>query len=426
MRRYVPAWSLAGPLVATALAAAACAPAFRPVAAPAPADVPALEARLARDSSDVDAMISLAAAYRVADRLAEARRLLERANSLRPDDPDAVFYLGLTYEDLERYDDAARFYRRYIAVGGSAPLKSRLEARLRLLEHRRLLAAVRRALADEAELAAAPPQPSTVAVFPFLFAAADSTLRPLSRALAELLVTDLSQTDRLTVLERTRVQLLLDEMRLARTGVVDPATAARSGRLLGAGRIVQSRIEGDETALRLEAAVVDVARGTEDARVTPVTQEDALRDLFDMEKRLALDIYRTLGVELTVAERERVQRRPTENVRALLEFGLGLAEADEGRFAAAAAHFSRAAELDPAFELARARAAAAAAMAAAAGTSTRRLAQDGTTASLPSIDFGLLDELVPNFGGRDAASELLGSEGVDGRAAILQIILRVR
>src|SRR5690606_30460110 len=139
---------------------------------------------------------------------------------------------------------------------------------------------------------------------------------------AELLITDLSQTDRLSVLERMHVQALIDEIQLAEAGLVDPATAARGGRLLGAGRIIQGSVGGTEQDLQLTAAVVGVTTG--EPQVESGRGPSPLARFFDAEKALALDIYRVLGIELTPAERERVNRRPTENVRALLLFGLGL------------------------------------------------------------------------------------------------------
>src|SRR5690606_21419623 len=206
--------------------------------------------------------------------------------------------------------------------------------RLPLLARRELEAAVRNAVAREAELAGTQPSATRIAVFPFHYEGADPELRPLGRALAGLVTTDLSQVQRLTVLERARVQLLLDELALAESGYVDPATAARGGRLLGAGRIVQGRIAGGADGVRLEAAVVRVATG--EAPPAAVREQDELRRLFDMEKRLVLALFESLGVQLTAAERERVNRRPTESLQALLEYGLGLEAEDAGDFARAA------------------------------------------------------------------------------------------
>src|SRR5690606_7130553 len=123
-----------------------------------------------------------------------------------------------------RLEEAAELYRTYLARGPDAGIRRRLAGRLHVLRRQQLLESVRLAIANEAALATTP-APATVAVFPFLLQTPDSTLEPLGRALAELLVTALSQTDRLTVLERLRVQALLDEIQLAQDGLVDPATA---------------------------------------------------------------------------------------------------------------------------------------------------------------------------------------------------------
>src|SRR5438552_293236 len=96
----------------------------------------------------------------------------------------------------------------------------------------------RQALAREAELANQPPQPATVAVLP-LVVAGDSTVQPLSRGLAELITTDLAYIRTLRLLERLQIGMLLDELKLGQSERVDPATAARVGRLLRAERLVQ-------------------------------------------------------------------------------------------------------------------------------------------------------------------------------------------
>src|SRR5690606_34007704 len=110
------------------------------------------------------------AAYRAAGRAEEARTTLERALDLRPDDPGAVLYLGLVYEDLEAYDQALEHYERYIRSSRSAELRNALRRRVPVLEREQLRLAVRHALSQESELAQTRPEPHTVAVFPFLYA----------------------------------------------------------------------------------------------------------------------------------------------------------------------------------------------------------------------------------------------------------------
>jgi TolB-like protein len=397
--------------------------AHRPLTHAVVADIPALEAGLAAAPEDAGTLFRLGAAYRQAGRLEEAGTVLERLAALRPDDAYAALHLGLTYEDMGRVQDAHRQYLQFLTLRGGPATERVVRGRVRLLERQMLLLAVREAVAAEGALTGVPARAGTVGVFPFLFSASDPTLEPLGRGLAELLVTDLAQTGRLTVLERARVQLLLDEMRLAADGLVQPSTAARTGRMLGAAHIVQGQVLGDPDALRLQAAVLDVASAA--VQGSPIAEEDALRRLFDMQKRIALQVYESLGIQLTAAERERVEQRPTRNVRALLEFGLGLAADDAGRYADARRHFTAAARADRGFTAARERATAAAETATAVATTTQALARQATLEADGDADaLAALDALVPGRGARDAGSEVLGREGLGARDAVIQIIIR--
>jgi tetratricopeptide (TPR) repeat protein len=422
-RRYVPA-SLPGLLVAAF--AFGCGAGLPGPAIPSPAEVPALEARVERDPSDLAAALALAAAYRETGRAEAARSLLERTRFDHPAEPGVVLLLGLTYEDLGLYPEAAEQYHRYVELSRSAPLRARIQARAREVQRQAWVVGARAALAQEAGLAAAAPEPRTVAVFPFLFQAWDEELRPLGRAVAELVVTDLAQVPRIRVLERTRVQVLLDEARLTGEGLVDPATAVRSGRLLGAERIVQGRIAGVEDAMELQAAVVAVADGP-DRPVTPISEQDAARRLFDMQKRLVLALFPSLGIELTPAEQARIARRPTEDLQALLQFGMGLEAEDRGAYREAAGHFGQAAALDAGFDMARLRADAAARTADEAVRPTAELTPQALGSyGAAEADLAAVDELVPEGGRRDAASEALGQEGIGAQGGVIRILIRTR
>jgi tetratricopeptide (TPR) repeat protein len=394
---------------------------------PSPAEIPRLEAQVSRDAADVGSAVRLAQAYRAADRLDDARPLLERTVDARPDEPTAAFLLGLTYEDLGMYAEARRLYRAYIEEGSSPELRRELERRMPLLQRWELEAAVRASLEREAALADLPSEPWTVAVFPFEFVGEDPEFGPLGRALAEMFVTDLSQTDRLRVLERARVQFLLDELRLAEEGRVDPTTAVRAGRILGAERAVHGSMDGGDPSLRLEATIVRVTDAAWPGEAEPeignlrrLSDADDLRAFFDMQKRVALQLYASLGVELTAAERERVTRRPTENLMAILAYGRGLASEDAGDFAAAARHFAEAAALDPAFDEAREASERTQAAAEGQGTGTGQLAERIDWDLPPPV---IAEFALPNPVVRDPAPEILGTEGLAG-GAILEIIIR--
>src|SRR5205809_1022445 len=98
-----------------------------------------------------------------------------------------------------------------------------------------------RSLPPVAPLPQQPPQSATVAVLPVLVSG-DSTYRPLSRGLAELITTDLAYIRTLRLLERLQIGVLLDELKLGASDRADPATAARVGKLLRAERMVQGAV----------------------------------------------------------------------------------------------------------------------------------------------------------------------------------------
>jgi hypothetical protein len=149
-----------------------------------------------------------------------------------------------------------------------------------------------------------------------------------------------------------------------------------------------------------------------------------------MQASLALELYRRLGVELTVAERERVLARPTENVQALLAFGFGLDAEDSGDWAAAIGHFRRAVSLDAGFREASEHLESALAAAAAADETPDELALfaplewDDVAAWIRRRErFAGVDRMIPTPDGRDPTSEILGLEGLE-RGILIDLIIR--
>lgn len=312
-----------------------------------------LEAARTRNPQNVAALRALGVAYYKAKRYADARPVLEQAQRLDPKDGVSALYAGLSAEQVGDLTSARRSYESYLRVGSSRRAKDDIRARLVSLARQEAVAAAKAAVANEARLSSTPGNRFTVAVPPFSFQGVDASLEPLERGVADLLITDLSRSSRLTVVERDRMQALADEIRLSQSERVDAATAVRAGRLIQAGTLVNGSIVNPEAGrLTLDAALVNVANG---AIGSPVTASNVLDQLFDMEKRLVFQIFGQLGVELTPAERQLVERRPTSNLQAFLAYSRGLQAVDDGRFQDAARFFENARSLDPGFGAASAR-----------------------------------------------------------------------
>lgn len=90
---------------------------------------------------------------------------------------------------------------------------------------------------------------------------------PLSKGLAEMLITELSANANIRVVERDRIQSLIEEQKLAENGRVDQATAVKAGKVLGAlhmlmGSFVidpKERMRMDVRAINTETSELEYA-----------------------------------------------------------------------------------------------------------------------------------------------------------------------
>ncbi len=333
---------------------AACAGGASAPQAPAPADLPALEAASQQRPRDAGVMTQLGIAYFEAQKYERARDVLASALTLNRVNFPAHVYLGLAYEQLGKFDSARVAYTTASSQAQNNTQKDEIENRLTLLTRLELRSAARQAIAQEATLSAQPPAQNAVAVFPFRYLGTNEELAPIGRGLTHLMITDLSKLSRLTLLERERVQALVDELALNESGRVDPGTGARSGRMLRAARVIQGSVQEvpGKTDLRVDAAVVDASNSS---IVATGVGTDQLQQLFSLEKQVLFRLLDQMGMTLTPAERRAISERPTADLQAFLAFSRGLEADDRGDYAAAEASYSAALARDPNFRQARER-----------------------------------------------------------------------
>lgn len=294
---------------------------------------------------------ALGIAYYRDGRFDDARRVLARAHELSPNDGTTSLYLGMAAEQRGDLAGARDAYASYVAHGRTSRVRAQLRARMATLARKQLEADAKTAVAQETSLAGAAGPPNTVAVLPLAFNGGDSTLVALGVGLADLVITDLSRSSQLTVVERGKIDALLDEVALSQTSTIDASTAVRSGRLARAGRLVRGAVtQLGGTSLRADAAVVNVATASTGG---PVNADFTMDDVFDAEKKIVLALFADMGIMLTPAERAAVDLRPTRSLAAFLAYSRGLRAEDDGRLDDAARFFGEAARIDPGFSAAR-------------------------------------------------------------------------
>jgi len=311
------------------------------------AAIEAFEAALQEAPDNAKIKRDLGYAYYKLNQLDKATSMLEEAQKQMPNDGRTAFYLGLAYEAQNKYDEAIRAYRNYMATSKFSRIRRQIRDRIKILIEKRMTELARQALANEANIDVAEIPENTVAVMYFKNLSEDAKLNPLQKGLTDMLIVDLSKAKSLRIVERVRLQKLLEEMKLGTTGLIDEGTAPRMGRLLGASRIVVGSFAGlADEQLRIDAAYTTTTTGD-----TTSAAEIAgdLERFFQLEKELAFGILDKMGIALTPEEKDAIQKIPTQNLMAFLAFSKGLDHFDQGQYEEAAQEFQNAVELDPNF-----------------------------------------------------------------------------
>lgn len=314
-----------------------------------PSEIPELEQRLVDEPNNADVMLRYAAALFSAQRCDSATVVARAGARLKPRDALGPLVIGQCLEQAGDYEQAIAVYGSYRASHKNEPGAAAVGAREMLAARARATEQARAALARESELAQVAGDPDIIAVLP-LEVVGDSSYAPLSRGLAQIMISDLALLQRFRMVERLQVGALLNELNLTQSERVDPSTAARVGQLLQAGRLVQGLAAlPPEGSAQLEATVV-----LSSGEVTrPESFRGRVRDLMRMEKDLVIAIAMQLGYQLSEAERRLLLENGTQSLIAFLAYSRGLEAEDLGNFAAASAFYAEAVREDPSFEMAR-------------------------------------------------------------------------
>ena len=187
-----------------------------------------------------------------------------------------------------------------------------------------------------------------VAVLYFDNNTAQGELDVLKKGVADMLVTDLSSVPGLQVVERRRLESLLDELRLQRTKYFDPKTAVKIGRGLGARYAVTGAFAAVDPKLRIDIRMVEIATG--EVLVADKVVGDKT-SFFELQAELVDKFVRGLQMKAPPPSR----RRRVPDIDTLLEYSKSVDLADQGRLADAAERMKKLVRRQPTFILARAK-----------------------------------------------------------------------
>ncbi len=303
---------------------------------------------LKQNPEDYQARGRLGAAYLGKGDTITAIETLRKVLKQVPGDPQATLHLGLAL--LQAGDKAAAMnvWRAY--QNPQQPLVyQEIQRQLTLLDMIEGRELAKKALAAEKQLQTPKATPGTLAVLPYSDLPPDVTLRPLQKGLASMIVTDLAAIKSLQVIERLRLQALLDEMKLGMSGFVAENTAPRFGKLVGAEHLVAGTMASKTQVLRVNSSIASTLKKD---MVGSFGVDGEIAKFFTIEKEVVAQIIKTLKLSPTPQEKDAIEKVHTKNLQAFICYGQGLDSLDEGRWQQAMEYFSCAVREDPQFILA--------------------------------------------------------------------------
>ena len=205
-------------------------------------DNPASAAAAARARTEVAQLLKQGLEAFDAGKDADAIQALNAVRVVAPGETIVPYYLGLIA--LRREDSATALaqLQQYVREDPDGAAARDVPKTLTLLSSAQLQQEVALAVAREREVVASPPEPGSIAVQAFVNQG-DENYRAMAKGLAAMIIADLAKVPGLKVLEREKVQLLLNEAKLGDSGLADKDSAVRSGRLMRAEKVVVGNFE---------------------------------------------------------------------------------------------------------------------------------------------------------------------------------------
>lgn len=173
---------------------------------------------------------------------AVAIQALDTVRRIAPGETLVPYYRGLIALRQEDNASALDWLQQYAREDPEGAAARDVPKTLTLLSSTQLQQEVVAAVAREREVVSTPPEPGSIAVQAFVNQG-DANYRAMAKGLAAMIIADLSKVPGLKVLEREKVQLLVNEAKLGDSGLADKASAVRSGRLMRAEKVVVGNFE---------------------------------------------------------------------------------------------------------------------------------------------------------------------------------------
>jgi|GEM_PF-577422 len=181
---------------------------------------------------------------------------LKQAELIKPD-PKTSFYLALIYDRKNELEKAISSYQEFLLFKPQEEIEKKVKIRIKSLSEQIIEGEVQKALVEEEKISQVEIPSNNLTIASFKPLGLDPSLKVFSKGLTELLHQDLVRVKKLKVVERQKLEKLLEKIEFKESEYLDKFVVPRVGKLLGASQIVVGSIEySEEEKLKIKASLV--------------------------------------------------------------------------------------------------------------------------------------------------------------------------
>lgn len=169
----------------------------------------------------------------------------------------------------------------------------------------------------------------------------------LSRGLSQMLITALDAVQSIQIVERQKLSALIDEIKMAQSGLGSDAAIRQIGQMSGAKHLVfGSYMVTYDDKIRIDVRLVEVetARTVRAEEVTGKTKK-----ILDLIDQLSLKFIENLNIELSNSEKNQLKEASDIPMQAIVAYSQGLIHEDQNQEKEAYLSYQNALKIAPNF-----------------------------------------------------------------------------
>jgi hypothetical protein len=196
-----------------------------------------IESRISKETSPEEIVVNKSIHAFANKKFNAARKSFKLLQKSFPFSGEAAYYLGLINFEQENYREVIKQWRLYKKIDPQGADKHQISKKLTLLVNQQMKAEIAAALNNEQVLSNSPPVPGTIAVQPLIVKGGKQE-RLIAKGLTAMLTSDLARIPGVKVVEREKIQKLMDEIKLTGSNLSEKGNSTKTGRLLKAEKLI--------------------------------------------------------------------------------------------------------------------------------------------------------------------------------------------